>query len=1245
VTPEDPSSPKSDTLSSQAATASAPATPSFGISIPGYVLERHLGQGGMGAVYLARDESLGRRVALKVVLETRAGDEEARSRFRREARAMASVEHPNVVRLYTFGTTETSDYLVMEYVEGETLATRLSRGGPLAENEALRILREMLLGLEAAWEKGIVHRDVKPSNVLLDAKGRARVADFGLAKSAVRALDESWLTADQSVLGTPHYLSPEQARGQPVDFRSDVYSAGLVLYEMLTGERPFQGPTPAVVVARRLTEEAPDLATKCPGLSQRTLSVYRWMVNRLPEQRPASYEELIAATDSPTGREKLGSTGMRRWTVSLGASLILVAAGAAVLWLRPPQHSLAKPSVLVVAVAPFYGPDEDSAREGKVMAALVQGEVSRRLGTLGAKVIGPEETRTVVRDHAAARSLGERAEAAVVIWGEAFALNGESEIQPYFTLVPPKKEAPAQAGAGAGVRARDVLEGLGERAAGPVVLAAQATNQIGLRRTGAAGIGDLVLVLAGVQALYAEDRPERALSYFDQAPRSSESLRYRAEALERLGRFDDALATARQAAAADPLDASAQAQLGDCALRAGLFEEAVAAHRRAAEMRKPYTARRAIYQGGLLYVRETYHTLLYMQGKEQDTGYLLALDPESGRVLERHRCPGSILAMRPAGGGEGFEITYGTTVGDEEGRISFSQGRFDRPVFESPSLLLRRLGVNGGRAIAGNFWSWQKGFGPVYPTTDDAPRSLPELERALRAAQEHDPTQPWHAFFLGQAAWALGRREEAATVWDRMLAGPYPGTPYYEYAWMALLFEQTGQPAWADRAFEQGLARRRQLPQPIGFTLPVERMINAPFVRRDTMATSDQRAFVWWQRGRALTGFASEGEEAASALWSRYWRGRGDAAAAAAAEDFRDRAQVFSFTHALVDVDLASYAFTVAVLAFWITLIAFASRARPLRDRPIARLGPPSRRLILFAWLACLVSSLWLGESGRLLAGAYSFDRGHEDGTGSVFITSRLDALVTRHDVPETRWVAAVAHHLAGDRDRAAELYRTLRGDRRAEQNLEALERGNLVPPVALTGADLFEAYTAERWSGRLGWLAVPGRVFRVIEEPDFASPVAWLTALAGFVLAIALARIRPSSTTSVAVPGRKARLMLQLAPGLADLCRSHVWRGYATLVLFLFSALVAAMQVASLAGAPGLGPLSVFQGFDVFKAYVVPAAYSPAKDMATAAGRWWVLLSHEHASVFLGLAGTAALACLALHSRSLRRRTPAQHG
>jgi hypothetical protein len=225
------------------------------------------------------------------------------------------------------------------------------------------------------------------------------------------------------------------------------------------------------------------------------------------------------------------------------------------------------------------------------MVSLVESEVSRRLGSQGATIVGPNQIREVVRDHAAARALGERIGASVVIWGEALTLHGESEIQPYFTLVPPKKEAAPETRKGSGMRGLDALEGLGERAAGPVVLAAQATNQIGLRRTGAAGIGDLVLLLAGVQALYGEDRPEKALRYFEQAPRSSESLRYRAEALERLGRLDDALVAARQAVAADPTDAAALAQLGDGALRAGLFGGS-RAHRRAAEIEALHCAPR-----------------------------------------------------------------------------------------------------------------------------------------------------------------------------------------------------------------------------------------------------------------------------------------------------------------------------------------------------------------------------------------------------------------------------------------------------------------------------------------------------------------------------------------------------------------------------------------------------------------------------------------------------------------------------
>jgi tetratricopeptide (TPR) repeat protein/predicted Ser/Thr protein kinase len=1219
--------------------------------IPGHRLVRVLGEGGMGRVYLAEDEALGRRVAVKVLPARRAESEEARTRFSREARSLASIEHPNVVRVYGFGHADGQPYLVMEYVEGESLADRLRRERRLAPAEALGIARAVAEALAAAWEKGVVHRDVKPSNILLDRKGQVRVADFGLAKSAAASSDPT-LTREGAVVGSPAYMSPEQGRGLAVDFRTDVYSLGVVVYEALAGAPPFEGATPVDVVAKHLYADLPSLSAKRPDLPAGVVRLVEWMTRKDPAARPGSYAELLlhlaslaAVEDGMTGstlvrlppEPRTGAHRARRIAlVASGVVLLVFVAAAASRWLRPSPRPAGGAGRLAIAVAPFYGPDEDSAREGKVMASLVEGEVSRRLGSQGASIIGPDRVREVVRDHAAARALGERLGASVVIWGEALALHGETEIQPYFTLVPPEKQAAPEMHAASGLRGLDALEGLGERAAGPVVLAAQAANQIGLRRTGAAGVGDLVLLLAGVQALYGEDRPEKALGYFEQAPRSSESLRYRAEALERLGRFDDALAASRQAVAADPTDPSAQAQLGDAALRAGLFQEAVAAHRRAAETGKPYVARRAIFRAGRFYVRETFHGLR-LKGREQDSGYLLALDPSSGRVLERYHCPGAVLALRSTGDGDAFEITYpvlATDPGGEVAKIGFSRGRFDHPVYGA-SLLQRRLGINSGWAIASNFVDWPHpvGFGPVEPPVEDAPRTLPALERALRAAQGNDPTQPWHAFFLGQAAWAQGRREEAAAVWGRMLAAPYAGIPYYEYAYMATFFEKSGQPEWADRTFAESLTRRRRMAQPVGFSTAIERMIDAPFVMRSVMPPlRDERAFVWLQRAQALTGVCGEGDGAAFDLWSRHWRGRGDSANEAAAEEGRRQSLTFSAADTLVHVDFAAYAFVVTTLAFWITLAALAARGP---GRSIATLAPAPRRLLLWAWVACLASSLWLGEAGRRLARISEIDLGHTDATGSAYVIGRLDARVARYDVPQTRWVAAVANHLAGNRDRAAELYRSLPGDGRAEQNLEALERGRLAPPVPLTGADLLAAYTAERWSSRLVWLTVPGRAFRALyEKADFASPVAWVTALAGLLLAVAFARARPSAADPAPPSGRAARRARRLVPGLADLWSGRVFRGYAMLVLFLFPALVLAMQAASLAGAPGLGPLTSFYSFEVLKVYTLPSSFLRAGGTASAAARWWALLSHPHAAAFLVLAAAAAVALIVLYVR-----------
>lgn len=268
-------------------------------SLPGYRILRVLGSGGMGTVYLAEEEALGRRVAIKVVSDFFSRQPEYRARFVREARLMATIEHPNVVRVYSFGEANDRPYLVMEYVEGEMLAERIRRTEGLKPQEALELLKQVVLALQSAWEKGIVHRDIKPTNILIDRRGEARVADFGLAKPA-RLEQDSDISNTRGLIGTPYYLAPEQARGMPASFRSDVYSLGIVLYEMLAGRRPFEGTTPFDVVDKHLNTPVPSLTAKRPDVPEVVQQLIDWMTQKNPEDRP-SYPVLLRTLDSLLG--------------------------------------------------------------------------------------------------------------------------------------------------------------------------------------------------------------------------------------------------------------------------------------------------------------------------------------------------------------------------------------------------------------------------------------------------------------------------------------------------------------------------------------------------------------------------------------------------------------------------------------------------------------------------------------------------------------------------------------------------------------------------------------------------------------------------------------------------------------------------------------------------------------------------------------------------------------------------------
>jgi serine/threonine-protein kinase len=246
-----------------------------------YRLESKLGSGGMSTVYLARDGTLERWVAVKVMHREMSDQPDQLERFRREARAVAQLSHPNVVAVIDAGEDGGHPYIVFEYVDGETLKQRIERVGPLPVDEATAYAIEIGRGLAAAHARRLVHRDVKPQNVLIDSEGRAKVTDFGIARS----LESDGLTQTGRVLGTTDYVSPEQAMGRGVDARSDIYSLGVLLYEMLTGEVPFQAETVVGVAMKHVNEQIPDVQARRPDTSSALAAVVERATAKEPKKR------------------------------------------------------------------------------------------------------------------------------------------------------------------------------------------------------------------------------------------------------------------------------------------------------------------------------------------------------------------------------------------------------------------------------------------------------------------------------------------------------------------------------------------------------------------------------------------------------------------------------------------------------------------------------------------------------------------------------------------------------------------------------------------------------------------------------------------------------------------------------------------------------------------------------------------------------------------------------------------------
>lgn len=520
--------------------------PAAGAAFSHYRILKEIGSGGMGVVYKAHDESLDRVVALKFLPPHLIKNEEARKRFVHEARAASALDHINVGTVYEIG--ETPDghlYIAMGFYDGPNLKQRIAEGR-LGVLEAIDIAIQLARGLGQAHLRGIVHRDIKPSNVIIAGDVTAKIVDFGLAKLT----DATRITRTGETTGTPAYMSPEQVRCEEIDARSDLFSLGVVIYEMLTGGHPFRGDNQAAI-AHSILNDRPDSPSSLNSDVPEALdAIVARALEKCPDSRYQSAEEVLA--DLETIRTAVASgveARLKSKSRALGRSLIIALVCVAavtvfVIYLGSlPRHepaTLAPPGLVAVlklphyrmVLAPFWAAEEEGRGEGIMMQSLLAQEIEGALG-------GDEDISLVVLDsgeaprlRSDALALGREMNADMVVWGNVIGAGEGCQVHPRITVVDP-------------------LVGIEDQSPETFMANTEGPGPIGVREEQASSIADLAIL--SVSKYYKTTDPDKALTLIDGLPAdNADRYMLQGEILLQLDRSDEAIAAYEMASSLSP---------------------------------------------------------------------------------------------------------------------------------------------------------------------------------------------------------------------------------------------------------------------------------------------------------------------------------------------------------------------------------------------------------------------------------------------------------------------------------------------------------------------------------------------------------------------------------------------------------------------------------------------------------------------------------------------------------------------